>query len=142
MIGKLLRNYIVYLVTASIAILAAGWIKSDFVREAILPNLTATVLALLAINVQTSAVIAVKLREIADREGVSFRSTVNQFRVAIVEQAILVIFSLVLLALSKSPFLISLGGPVDVFTLFVFLGSLHIFVDTTKALFLSMFPEK
>jgi len=142
MIVKLLRNYAAYFITAIAAIAAAGWIKSDFVKEAILPNLTAIVLAILAINVQTTAVIAVKLREIADREGGSFRSTVNQFRIAIFEQAMLVVLSLVLVALSKSPFLIPLSGLLDVFSLFVFLGSLHIFVDTTNALLLSMFPKK
>jgi hypothetical protein len=142
MIGKLLRNYAVYLITAVALVAAAGWIKSVFVKEAILPNLTAIVLALLAINVQTTAVIAVKLREIADREGAGFRSTVTQFRVAIIEQAALVVVSLVLVALSKSPFLTALSGFLDVFSLFVFLGSLHIFVDTTNALLLSMFPKK
>jgi len=141
-IARLLRNYAAYFITAIAAMAAAGWIKSDFVKEAILPNLTTIVLALLAINVQTTAVIAVKLREIADREGVSFRSTVNQFRVAIVEQALLVVFSLILVALSKSPLLVPLSGLLDVSALFIFLGSLHIFVDTTNALLLSMFPKK
>ena len=141
MIARLLRNHAAYLITAIAAMAAAGWIKSDVVEQAILPNLTTVVLALLAINVQTTAVIAVKLREIADREGGSFRSTVNQIRVAIVEQAVLVVFSLILVALSKSPLLVPLSGLLDVSALFVFFGSLHVFVDTTNALLLSMFPK-
>lgn len=142
MILKLARNYAVYLATAIAAVVATAWIKSDFVKESILPNLATIVLALLAINVQTTAVIAVKLREIADREKKDFRSTIRQFRIAVIEQATLVILSLVLVAVSKSSLLCPLSGLLDVASLFIFLASLHVFIDTTNALFISMFPER
>lgn len=142
MIGKLFRNYAAYIVTAIAAASVSGWIKSSFVVESILPNLTAIVLALLAINVQTTAVIAVKLRDIADREGCDFGSTVREFRIAIIEQSLLVILSLVLVAISKSPLSVPLTGLLTILSLFVFLGSLHIFVDTTSALFISLFPKR
>jgi hypothetical protein len=141
MIFKLARNYVGYFVTAIAAVAAAGWIESDFIKESILPNLTTIVLALLAINVQTTAVIAVKLREIADREKKDFRSTIWQFRIAVIEQAVFVILSLILAAISKSSLLVPLSGLLDVASLFVFFASLHVFIDTTNALFLSMFPK-
>jgi hypothetical protein len=136
-----LRNIVGYLVCAVASVAAARWIESTVVIDVLVPNLTAVVVALLAINVQTTAVIAVKLRELADKYKYAFGRTVLEFRLAIFEQAMLVILSLILSALTKSK--VTAVGPlaIEIAAFFVTYASLHIFLDTTVGLLTALFPE-
>ncbi len=136
-----LFNIAGYLVCAIASAACARWVNSTFSADVLVPNLTTAVLALLAINVQTTAVIAVKLRELADRSGASFKASVGQFRVAIYEQAGLVLISFVLGALFKSPMGIPLPLWMEIAAFGVMFASLHIFLDTSVGLLISMFPE-
>jgi hypothetical protein len=117
------------------------WIDSTVVADTLIPNLTTIVIALLAINVQTTAVISMKLREIADKNGASFRGTIREFKTAILEQAAVTILSLAVSAIVKtkappvSPFL---SDGLAFFTLY---ASLHIFIDTTVGMLIAIFPE-
>lgn len=78
-----LRNIFGYFVFAVASAASVRWLESTVVNDVLIPNLTAIVVALLAINVQTIAVIAVKLRELADKHNYAFGRTVNEFRRAI-----------------------------------------------------------
>lgn len=136
-----LRNIAGYLVFAIASVAVARWIESTIVNDVLVPNLTTIVVALLAINVQTTAVIAVKLRELADKHHNAFGRTVHEFRLAIFEQAALVILSLALSALAKSK--ATTIGPltIEVAAFFITYASLHIFLDTTIGLLTALFPD-
>ncbi len=136
-----LRNITAYAVCAVASQAAATWMGSSVVADVLIPNLTTIVIALLAINVQTTAVIAVKLRELADRARLTFAGSVSQFRLAIFEQAFLVVASLAITALAKSPIALSAALAINLAAFFVFYASLHIFVDTTVGLLVALLPE-
>lgn len=136
-----LRNVVAYLICAIAAEAVARWISSSVVAETLIPSLTATVIALLAINVQTTAVIAVKLRELADRASSTFGSTLGQFRQALYEQAVLVIAAFAVSAVAKSPLAAEYSLQMNVAALFVIFASLHIFLDTSIGLLVALFPE-
>lgn len=136
-----LRNIAAYAICAVASQATAQWIGSSVAGAVLIPNLTTIVIALLAINVQTTAVIAVKLRELADKAGATFSGTVSQFRLAIFEQAFLVIVSLAITAIVKSPLVHSAELPINLAAFFVFYASLHIFLDTTVGLLVALFPE-
>lgn len=136
-----LRNITAYIIVSIASVAIVRWIQSSVVTDVLIPNLTTIVIALLAINVQTTAVIAVKLRELADRQGCDFTSSIRQFRLAIGEQAALVVISLALSAIVKTtpPAFPSLAS--DLLAFFVTYASLHIFVDTSIGLIIALFPS-
>lgn len=136
-----LRNIVAYVVCAIASHSAAVWIESTIAEDVLIPNLTTIVIALLAINVQTTAVIAVKLRELVEKTGSGFSRTVAQFRLAIFEQACLVLMSLALTGFAKSALATSATLPISLAAFFVFYASLHIFIDTTVGLLVALFPE-
>lgn len=136
-----LRNIAAYAVCAVASQAAAQWIGSTVIADVLIPNLTTIVIALLAINVQTTAVIAVKLRELADRARLNLSSSVGQFRLAIFEQAFLVVASLAITAVAKSPSVLTAALTINLAAFFVFYASLHIFLDTTIGLLVALFPE-
>lgn len=136
-----LRNIVAYTVCAIAAEATARWLNSTVVGDSLIPNLTATVIALLAINVQTTAVIAVKLRELADRAASKFGGTLRQFRLAIFEQAALVVAAFAVSAVAKSPLAVEYSLQMNVASLFILFASLHIFLDTSMGLLIALFPE-
>ena len=136
-----LKNVGVYLICAVAATALARWIESPVATEVVLPNLITMVTALLAINVQTTAVIAVKLRELADKHEVDFSKSINQFNLAFYEQGALILIALALSAVSKSELVIMSTQILECATFFVLLASLHIFLDTTIGLLTCLFPE-
>lgn len=136
-----LKNVAVYLICAIAATALARWIESPVAIELVLPNLITMVIALLAINVQTTAVIAVKLRELADKHAIDFSKSIGQFSLALYEQGALVLIALVLSAVSKSAQEIMRTPILECSIFFVLLASLHIFMDTTISLLTCLFPE-
>lgn len=138
---RLSRNYFCYLISAIAAVALVSWTGSAMVTKVLLPNLTAIVIGLLAINVQTTAVIAVKLRELLDKHGGSVRDSVSQCRLALIEQAVFVIFSLVVNVLADSTNPLVSPYFVQTATVFTLFASLHIFLDTSVSLLVALFPD-
>jgi hypothetical protein len=137
-----LRNVLLYFVCAIAAAAAVGWIGSPLVKNTLAMNLSTIVLALLAINVQTTAVIAVKLREVLDRVGGQAERSIGQFRLAIFEQAILVVAAFAIQAtLGAQDFQLS-DRSLAIGCFFVLFASLHIFLDTTTGLLVTLFSER
>lgn len=137
-----IRNLFFYLVSAIAAAAAVGWIGSPLVRGTLAGNLSTIVLALLAINVQTTAVIAVKLREVVDRAGGQADLSIGQFRLAIFEQAVLVLVAFSIQAtLGAEHFQLS-DRTLAIACFFVLFAALHIFLDTTTGLLVALFPER
>lgn len=141
-----LRNIVAYLISAIAATALTKWIASTVVSELILPNLVGIVVALLAINVQTTAVIAVKLREISEKRQCDFALSVNQFRIAIFEQVALVGLAIGASTLAKSNLVEAaaktLPLPLEAGIFFILFASLHVFLDTTIGLLIALFPEQ
>jgi hypothetical protein len=136
-----LRNLCAYLICAIASTAIARWMQSSVAADVLTPSLTTIVIALLAVNVQTTAVIAVKLRELADKHGHNFRLSIAQFRLAIYEQGGLVVASLALSAIAKAKFEVLSPLALECFSFFVMYASLHIFLDTTIGLLTCLFPE-
>lgn len=136
-----LRNIAAYLICAIAATALSRWIESTVTNDVVLPNLTTIVMALMAINVQTTAVIAVKLRELADKHNANFSKSVKQFILAFYEQGSLVILSLTLSAISKAKIEILNPQIIECASFFIIFSSLHIFIDTTIGLLVCLFPE-
>lgn len=136
-----IRNIFGYFVCAVASAASVHWLESTVVNDVLIPNLTAIVVALLAINVQTTAVIAVKLRELADKHHYAFGRTVNEFRLAIFEQAVLVILSLALSAITKAKVPVVGAVAIEIAAFFITYAALHIFLDTTVGLLTALFPE-
>ena len=136
-----LRNIAAYAICAIASVAVVRWLQSSVVSEVLLPNLTTIVLALLAINVQTTAVVAVKLREIADKSKINFSRSVQQFRWAFYEQGGLFVVSLGLSAIAKSKTEVINGLTLECLSFFVIYAALHIFIDTTIGLLVCLFPE-
>lgn len=135
------RNLFAYFICSIASIGIAYWIESSIVQEILIPNLLTIVVALLAINVQTIAVIAVKLRELSETYGYNFKKTVSEFRFSIVEQVALVLLSLALASVTKSTVYSKIPLLFEISAFFIFYASLHIFLDTSLSLLLSLFPE-
>lgn len=137
----LIRNVVIYVVFAIAAVAVTHFIKSTVVSDLLIPNLVTIVIALLAISVQTTAVIAVKLRELADKHGCQFKATITEFRVALYEQSVLVMAALALSTLSKSPSTENSLLVVEVGAFFIIFAAIHIFMDTSIGLLFALFPE-
>jgi hypothetical protein len=136
-----LRNVLLYIVAAIASVAVVNWLNSDVIEQTLLPSLTGTIIALLAINVATTASVAVKLREIGDKHGVDFSATAREFRIAIGEQTAFIIISLLLVALhTAKPIPCSIVS-LDICAMAVFYASLHVFVDTSLSLILVLFPS-
>ena len=137
-----LRNIIGYGVVAISSTAVAQWFQSVVVSEVLIPNLIAIVLALLAINVQTVALLAVKLREISIENGRDFSRTVRQFQIAFYEQGSLLVISLLLVAISSSHLAALNEQILGCAAFFVLFASLHIFIDTSIGLLFCLFPDR
>jgi|GEM_PF-2303652 len=135
------RNIAAYVICAIASAAIVSWLKSSVVEDILLPNLTTIVLALLAINVQTTAVVAVKLREIADKSKFDFSKSIGEFRVAFYEQAGLFVISLMLSAISKSKIYVLDTLALEIMAFFVIYAALHVFIDTSIGLLVCLFPE-
>jgi len=137
-----IKNLTTYIIFAAAATGFSFWIKSSVVLDILIPNLIPIVIALLAINVQTTAVVAVKLRELADTHKISFDASVDQFKLALFEQTGLVVMSGLLGAVAKSA---GAMAKYDVLVawgaFFVLTAAVHIFLDTSVGLLLALFPK-
>ncbi len=139
--GYILRNVVAYLVCAIASVAIFNWIGSKVAQDVIGANLVTFVVAFLAINVQTTAVVLVKLREISEHVGLQFKATVAEIKFSILEQAILVVLSVGVSAVVKSDLIKDYLLFVDVSVLFVFYAALHIFFDISMSLLLVIFPD-
>ena len=135
-----LRNHFFYLVFAIASFYIVSLANSTIVDNYLVTNLITIVIALLAINVQTIAVMTVKLREISN--GFSFQAAIKEIKVSIYEQCFLVGSSLVINgAFNMGPFdhknLI-----IGISSFYVLYASLHIFIDTVDGLIIALFPDQ
>jgi len=135
-----LRNHFLYLVFAISSFAIANWTNSTIVENYLVNNLITIVIALLAINVQTIAVMTVKLREIAN--GSSFQSTIKEIKKSIYEQCVLVGASLLINGAFNMNHFEHRNLIIGISSFYVLYASLHIFIDTVDGLIIALFPEQ
>lgn len=112
---------------------------STFLEEYLKANLITLLVALLAINTTTSSVVMTKLREIADATGGKFKLTIEQLRLSIYEQVVLIVIAAILLILSGSKTVIGINEWVPLIingaVASVFVAGLYALFDTAKSIF-------
>lgn len=80
----------------------AIWLKSDFVSEFLCDKIVLILIPLLAINIATISVIMTKLKEIVEKFGGDFNTTVNEMKISVREQLVLIGVTLLVLMLRGS----------------------------------------
>lgn len=103
-------------------------------------NLIMILVALLAINSATLSIVLTKIREIIDNNNISndvFAKSKDEMIFSLKEQVALIIFSIPLMILYKSKFIISfnLAIVVNACLISIFIFSIFILYDTAKSVF-------
>ena len=114
-------------------------LDSAFLEEYLKVNLITLLIALLAINTTTSSVVMTKLKEIADAAGGNFKCTIEQLKLSIYEQVMLIVLAAILMILAGSKIVIGLhvwmpfilNGAIAS----VFVAGLYALFDTAKSIF-------
>jgi len=140
-----LKNISLFLVMATILVVFSKSIASLFLFEFIKNNLITILIALLAINTTTGSVVMTKLRDISDKNGVDFSSTIGELRSSIVEQVVFIILGIILLILAGSPIILELyeymSEILNILLVSVFIGSLYNLYDTANSIFVILNHE-
>lgn len=130
---------------ATILVVFSKSIASLFLFEFIKNNLITILIALLAINTTTGSVVMTKLRDISDKNGVDFSSTIGELRSSIVEQVVFIILGIILLILAGSPIILELyeymSEILNILLVSVFIGSLYNLYDTANSIFVILNHE-
>ena len=119
-----------------IARLCENFRVSDYLRA----NLITILIALLAINAATLGVFLIKLRDLVDknRKDDAFTSTRKEMELSVIEQAVLIIISTVLLMAEKSPLLTDKPNALLAINILIpscLVYALAVLYDTCKSVF-------
>lgn len=133
------RNHFLYFVFAIASYSIAEWAKSTIVDNYLVANLVTIVIALLAINVQTIAVMTVKLKELS--KGDTFKSAVKEIKTSIYEQCFLVAGALLINGAQNTNPFENKALIIGICSFYILYASLHIFIDTVNALITALFPD-
>ncbi|WOT09331.1 hypothetical protein [Leptospira interrogans] len=101
------KTYSFYLIVGWLLQLLFNWIGSEYLSKFYANNLITIEIALLAINSSTCGLIFSKLKEY-NYEKDSFRATIKEIKVSIIEQILIIVLSLVLLVLQEENLLKSI----------------------------------
>ena len=114
-------------------------LDSVFLEVYLKENLITLLVALLAINTTTSSVVMTKLKEIADATNASFKPTIEQLKLSILEQVVFIIIAVLLLIFSGSKTIIEFHEWIPFilngFIASIFILGLHALHDTATAIF-------
>lgn len=135
-----LKNISLYFIISVVINWGVSYLESSFLLGFLEKNLVSLLVALLAINTTTLSVIMVKLRELKDKYGFQFEGTLKSLRFAIYEEVFLIPFSVLILTLRDS-YIISVCCEnlifiLDSLAITCFAYSIHIVLDTAKAVFI------
>lgn len=103
-------------------------------------NLITILVALLAINSATLSIVLTKIREIIDKNNMSndaFAKSKSEMMFSLKEQVALIIFSIPLIVLYKSKFIVlfNLSIVLNTCLISIFIFSIFILYDTAKSVF-------
>lgn len=136
-----LLNHIFYLVFSVASFAISKWAGSTLIVSYLVPNLITIVIALLAINIQTIAVMTLKLREISNNQTQIFRKTIKEIKLSIFEQILLLGISIVIVGAFHSQEFQNKNLMIGIGSFYVLYASLHIFIDISLSLIDTLFPE-
>lgn len=139
---KTIKSFLLYLFFSLIIKIISHFIQSSFITTFLDTSIITILVALLAINTTTMSVLLTKLREISDKTGGTFVTTIISLKNSRFEQITLIITSLLFLILKKSILINSIfsynGLVCDIFITAAFIGGIYNLYDTGKAIFIIM----
>lgn len=139
--SKTLLNHLFYLVFALASFAISQWANSTLVISYLVPNLITIVIALLAINIQTIAVMTLKLRDISGDQIQSFGKTIKQIKLSIYEQIFLLGTSILIVGAFHAEDFPNKNILLGIGSFYVLYASLHIFIDISISLINTLFPN-
>lgn len=139
MIWDYLKTCSLYIVLGALIRFICSLIDSNFLVAFLSDNLVTLLIALLAINTTTGSVVMTKLREVIERHGGNFSSTLGQLKLSILEQLIYIILAIFLLILLGSKPITESSQYIKPWLesglIAVFIASLHNLYDTANSIF-------
>lgn len=134
-----LKEISLYLVAGFVLAGVSYELGSTFLGTYLRENLITLLIALLAINTTTSSVVMTKLREIADSKGGDFSGTVEQLRISVYEQVVLVLLAVVVLILSDSRVVVDACAwaefVLNTILAAIFVAGIYALYDTATSIF-------
>jgi hypothetical protein len=137
---KYFQKICVFLVISFIVNLFCFLIKSSFLIDFLKKDIVIIMTTLLAINITTTGIILLRLKELGDFEKlvVSVNKIKKSLRNAIKEQIILICLSVLILSISSSSYVnenISLYIFLNTLLVAIFINTIYILWDTAGAIF-------
>ena len=138
---SILKSIFFSILISFILVIFQKLIDSNYIIDFLSKNLITILIALLAINLTTLSIVLTKIRELIELHGnkANFNNTKNEMLLSIKEQLILIIFSLIILSILKSKWILlnySYIDLIDILTISCLIYSLLILYDTAKSIFI------
>jgi|AntRauTorcE11898_2_1112593.scaffolds.fasta_scaffold01073_3 cobalamin synthase len=143
---EVFKNIFICLGVSALIVYISYLIQSNYIFELLNQGLIIILISLLAINTTTSSVILTKLKEISDKNKISFTNTIDQLHLSIKEQVWLIIVGLVFLIIGDSNVIRNgfsqLENGINTVLVAVFIYAILILKDTANAIFVILNHEK
>lgn len=131
----------VYILISLFCVFLTKILKSDFIFQYLRDNIITLLVTLLAINTATLGLIASKIQDlISQYKGISFKETIDEMKLSLLEQIILIIISFLTLVIQDSPIInFEYKETIcNIILTFVLVYSISILWDTGNAVFVSI----
>lgn len=136
---SILKNISLFIVISFAFSLLTKYLESDAVFDYLKDNIIGLIITLMAINTASLGLIASKIQDFITRyKRVNFSETINQMKISLLEQIILIPISLLLITINESQKVVweHKEFACDVLLLAVLIYSINILWDTGKAVFI------
>ncbi|MCZ2474732.1 hypothetical protein G9H61_04705 [Aquirufa ecclesiirivi] len=134
-----LKNISFKLILAGVVVFICDSLESTILYKYLNENLISLLLTLLAINTATSGLIASKIQDILlEIPEIDFKSTIKEMKLSLLEQIVLIFFSISTLVLNYSKILYFEHKEciLNIVSVAVLLYSIEILWDTGKSVFI------
>jgi hypothetical protein len=135
---SILKNISFYLVISYLTCLGAYYVNSSSLFTYLRENIIGLLLTLLAINTATLGLIASKMQDLLkDFPTFSFRDSISQMKLSLLEQIILIVSSVIIIIVHGSKMILFPHKyfTMDVLLVTIMVYSIAILWDTGKAVF-------
>ena len=135
---SVLKNISFYILISFILCFAAHYLQSKSLFDYLSKNIIGLLFTLLAINTATSGLVASKMQDLVSNfPRFNFKETVNQMKLSLLEQIVLIVISVITIIIQGSK---TLDFPKKEFTLDIILVTIMVYAmdilwDTGKAVF-------
>ena len=135
---ELFKNISLILVISSCVVFLCNYLQTQFLFLYLANNLISLLLTLLAINTATLGLIASKMQDIlVDKPDFNFSRTINEMKISLLEQIILICVSILTLILQSSKIVVLSNKDLvsNIILVSVLIYSINILWDTGKGVF-------